>query len=141
MSTLDPLELTAALTVGVRQIDDQHRELFGHINGLFTALRGGSDMPDLVRLFEYLEQYTHFHFGDEESYMDQRRLFVRDAVQYKEHMAQHQAFMRDMKAFREDFELMRKPEILINEFAPWIRNWYLNHIARLDSELAKLNKQ
>lgn len=137
---LDPLLWTEQLAVGVKTIDEQHQELFGHINALFEALREGAEHPEIDRLFEYLENYTNFHFGDEIAYMDQRKLYIRDAMQYKDHLSQHTAFMRDMKAFRQDFEQMKNPEILKNEFAPWIVNWYLNHIARMDKELAKLKK-
>jgi hemerythrin len=60
---------TGDLSVGVREIDSQHRELFRMINGLDAAIKQGKAKKEIMGLVRFLDDYIVDHFGTEEKYM------------------------------------------------------------------------
>jgi hemerythrin len=56
-------------SVGVPQIDDDHKLLVSLINQLDDAIRGGQGHDVVGSVLTVLEEYTHGHFGREELLM------------------------------------------------------------------------
>ena len=55
-------------TIGVDEIDEQHRELLARINNLATKVAIG-DGSGIDETLVFLTDYVHFHFGNEERIM------------------------------------------------------------------------
>ncbi|MGC3999310.1 MAG: bacteriohemerythrin [Anaeromyxobacter sp.] len=64
-----PIHWNAQLAVGVEDIDQQHRELFGRINALLAALSEHQGKDELDGLVTYLQAYVDEHFRAEERLM------------------------------------------------------------------------
>ncbi len=124
---------TKALSVGVVEIDQQHRELFQRINRLLSALDNRTAAAEVRTLFRFLESYIVVHFGTEAGYMDDYAMRgYRDAERHK---SEHLAFIRDFGEFRNDLEVAEPDHQFIAEFSIWMKNWWLLHIQRVDTGL------
>ncbi len=66
------LEWTPDLSVGVEEIDEQHRELFRRAERLIATLRCG-DRGEVLPLLAYLDEYVAHHFSAEERLMREVR--------------------------------------------------------------------
>jgi len=64
------LHWTTALSVGVREIDAQHRELFARVDRLLDAMLRG-DRSEAARLLAFLREYVVVHFAAEERLMEE----------------------------------------------------------------------
>lgn len=60
---------TEDLSVGVEELDADHRQLFAMVNALFDAVEGGSSGDLLAAFFDALVDYTRDHFAREEALM------------------------------------------------------------------------
>lgn len=127
------IEWTQDLAVGVEVIDNQHRELFAHINALLKALDDKKAKEEINALFTFLDSYIKNHFGIEQRYMGEySHLGYVDA---EHHKAEHKGFVRDFSEFRVDLETVEPSAQFIAEFSRWITNWWIMHIQRVDKGL------
>ena len=68
MSTMK-IKWTSDLSVDVKEIDGQHKELFKRINNLDTAMKKGRAKEEVLGLIEFLDEYVVIHFRTEELFM------------------------------------------------------------------------
>lgn len=64
------LHWTSALSVGVRELDAQHRELFARVDRLLDAMLHG-DRSEAARLLAFLREYEAVHLPAEERLMEE----------------------------------------------------------------------
>ena len=82
---------TPDLSVGVSQIDEQHKLWFEKANELFEAGKEQRAKDYIKTLLDFLDEYTKQHFRDEEAYMKE--------IRYPELDAQtkaHASFVNDL---------------------------------------------
>ncbi|HSW62830.1 MAG TPA: bacteriohemerythrin [Dissulfurispiraceae bacterium] len=121
------------LSVGVAEIDEQHKELIARVVRLLSALDQRAAENEIRDLFTFLESYVVVHFGTEERYMKD---YGDQGYPYAHHhKSEHKAFIRDFREFRADLDGALPAQIFINEFARWISNWYKLHIEKVDKGL------
>ena len=56
------------LVTGNETIDTQHKELIDRIQNFVTACQNGDSKVKAIKMLDYLDEYTDFHFKDEESF-------------------------------------------------------------------------
>ncbi|MHB9035807.1 MAG: hemerythrin domain-containing protein, partial [Armatimonadota bacterium] len=56
------VQWTPDLAVGVREIDDQHRELFKRVNDLLEAMSKGKGRDEIAKVVAFLGNYVVTHF-------------------------------------------------------------------------------
>src|SRR3989339_1805386 len=83
------IEWKKEYSVGVEEIDDQHKYFISLLNDLYDAIIAGKSRAELNELFLYLADYAEKHFATEERYFDE---FGYEGT--VEHKAKHQE-MRD----------------------------------------------
>lgn len=122
------VEWTDDLSVGIQEIDDQHKVLIDLINRLFDETirhQEGSDTTVIDEILYKLVEYTVIHFTVEESLF---RIF-----QYPE-TETHSRHHSELKA--QVVELQRKVkqrEAQVNtELLLFLKGWLTNHIQRED---------
>ena len=64
------VEWTERLSVGVAEIDEQHRELYRRINLFLQSLAEKRGKDELRPLVAYLEEYVREHFAAEQQMME-----------------------------------------------------------------------
>lgn len=122
------IQWTDDLNTGIREIDDQHRQLVDYLNDLHDAIM--KDKPELVAyVIENLIDYTQFHFGFEESIMEENEYEY--AAPHK-HI--HDLFIRRVLHYKERFS---HGEAIAPELHTMLKRWLINHIAHDDQNFAK----
>jgi hemerythrin len=124
------IEWSDELCMGVKQIDDQHRELIRIANVLMKAVSLGRDERVLTNVIKRLREYTVFHFNSEESLMEDVRYPERG-----DHMNEHRRLKQNVKDYQRI--LYKKEAISPEEIFIFIRGWLLEHILTSDRELAR----
>ena len=123
------IEWNDQLSVGVKDIDDQHRELIRIANNLAQAASLGQEQQILDKVLAELHEYTHFHFQSEEELMDKIQYPDRD-----EHIKEHVRLKEDVKNYEhlihEDKD--PTPESIID----FVKEWLFGHILTYDLKLA-----
>jgi hemerythrin-like metal-binding protein len=87
-----PIEWTTELSVGIAEIDDDHRELLWHVNVFLEAMQGARGAAALAPLFDFLNDFMRHHFETEERLMREGRYPDLSA-----HQAEHRQFLQALK--------------------------------------------
>jgi hemerythrin len=118
-------------SVGIQLIDDQHKELLRLINTFYS---GCMDADENIK-FNFtsaahgLTNYINYHFAAEEQFLE--RIKYPDIIA---HSRQHKEFIRDILEKIEKYE--RGKIFLLKNFARYIRDWLLTHMALIDKKYA-----
>ena len=62
-------EWSQEYSVGIGELDVHHHRLFEILNDLFTLMADGSEDEPIIHVIEELQDYTHYHFDEEERIM------------------------------------------------------------------------
>lgn len=125
------LEWTPALSVGVEEIDAQHRELFRRAARLLEGIRSG-EPEELGQLVEFLHRYAVEHFGAEEEHMRRTRF-----PGYVRHKAEHDRFISDLLALAREHERSGAGAFMSLKVNQWLTQWLREHVSGTDAELGK----
>ncbi len=124
------------LSVGVAEIDDQHKLLFEKFNALLAACDTGSSAEEVNRLFAFLGSYVVTHFSEEERLM--QRLGFPD---YLKHREMHQDFIRQVDALKERLDSEGPSQRLVSSLTLTINGWLIEHISRIDRAFGRFVKE
>jgi len=124
------LQWSQACSVGIEEIDGQHKELFNRINSLDSAMKQGKAKKEVLRLIEFLDEYVITHFGTEEKHMADY-----DYPGYSLHKTKHNWFKKEISGIRKKLEIdgaTPQVTILSNNL---LIHWFSNHIRTTDMAL------
>jgi hemerythrin-like metal-binding protein len=124
------LDWNDMLIVGVEQIDLQHQELFRHINRLLECAEEGK-REETAQTIGFLQDYVIFHFGDEEQAMADHAY-----PQASIHKNLHQEFRDQFLQLKEKLMRGDRDTAVIAQTKAWLVDWWLDHINRVDREMA-----
>ncbi len=124
------MKWTDQLSIGIKEIDQQHQELFISINDLLQAMHEGKGKDEIQKVMEFLDDYVISHFGMEEKYMDQYN--YPDIGRHKE---QHQSFTTNYNDIKRALETEGPSSTLVIQTQRKLSDWWLGHIATVDKEL------
>ncbi|ALG68006.1 bacteriohemerythrin [Beggiatoa leptomitoformis] len=121
------VEWTDELSVGVQEIDEQHKILVGLVNRMYEAIVKRTDKDEIKRVLDELAQYTVIHFAVEESLM---RIF--DYPEYENHKKHHEELTKQV------FDLQKKVATgegtVSIEVLHFLRHWLTHHILQDDKK-------
>lgn len=121
---------TPSLTVGVNEIDEQHRTLFEKAEALFEAGQKRQAAGYIGELLSFLEDYTKKHFADEEKYML--------SIGYPEYTAQkqaHTAFIAQLEKIKKDYQASGGNFAVIMSANKLMIEWLTQHISNMDKKI------
>lgn len=118
------------LSIGVTQIDSQHKELIQRIDSLFEACNKGKGRDEVQKVIDYLGDYVVTHFSDEEGLQKKYGY-----PGYNNHKAMHAQFIKDFEALKGSFNKDGVTPSLIIKMNKLLIDWLLNHIKKADKEL------
>lgn len=110
------------LSVGVRQLDDDHKHLVGMVNHLYEGMRAGHAKAVLGPILDELVEYTKVHFGHEEA-MFAKTQFP-GAVAHK---AEHDKLTQQVLDIQTRYKAGALG-ILSLEVMDFLKAWLVNHI-------------
>lgn len=130
------LEWKPDLAVGVKEIDDQHKELFSKISALFDACNVGKGKEQIDNTVRYLQEYVVLHFNSEEKLQKQYNY-----PEYINHKAQHDQFIKDFLELKESIDKDGITGLLIIKLNKTLVDWLINHIRKTDKVFAAFLKE
>lgn len=130
------IEWKADLAVGVKEIDDQHKELFSKVNDLFEACNAGKGKEQIDSVMKYLQDYVVLHFGSEEKL--QRQYNYPDYILHKR---QHDEFVKDFLVLKEDIDKNGVSYFTIVKLNKALVDWLINHIRKSDKAIGAYLKE
>jgi hemerythrin len=125
------IDWTDKMSVGVEEIDEQHKKLVGIINHLHDSLKTNSFKEELKIIFMELIDYTKYHFEAEEKIMEEAGY-----EDLESHKKQHQKFVNKLLRMK-DRCYMGKEEISV-ELSSFLSSWMLGHILRSDKDYTEV---
>ncbi len=119
-----------SLSVGVAEIDEQHRRLFALVDALHELCAAACSPGALMAAVEEFCDYTRHHFATEERYMD--------AYEYRGMDAHIQEHMRcSLRAVDFLGQCLEGDPALCDEFLAFLKDWLVNHIQKVDKRYSQ----
>jgi hemerythrin len=128
------IEWTPDMSVGIGEIDAQHREFIRLIAGMPEKMSAGYDTKSAVELVAFLEGYADRHFTTEENYMS-----VYSYPALGAHKVLHDKFRAEIKLMREKAEKEEAARAIL-DINRRIYNWFVEHIKVTDKKLGEFLK-
>lgn len=125
------MQWSDSLSVGVREIDAQHKTLIMNLNDLFDAMKAGKASTTLKPLLAKLVAYTQMHFATEEKYMKQF-----DFADFKIHKNEHDGFVNRVAIFQAQYEAGK--QLLSVDILTFLKDWVTGHIQGTDKKYSAL---
>jgi len=128
------LQWTEQYSVGVSQLDEQHKKLFVAINGLIDVINSSNENISreerekrLNEVISSLLEYKKNHFETEEKYFKE---FNFEGA--KNHIAKHQEFSEKLLQIKEE----SRDDIFAFSFTlvDFLEDWLIEHLMTLDQE-------
>jgi hemerythrin len=114
-------------SVGVPQMDDQHKKLFVLMNNLHEAMAQRKAADVMGPILKALADYAVLHFQAEEA-----MLAAADSELLGEQKAAHQAFVKKVQDFRARFDQGQVGLSL--EMMNFLKDWLVRHIQQNDQK-------
>jgi hemerythrin-like metal-binding protein len=122
------------LSVGVDEIDEDHRKLVNIFNILNHAVAEGESPDYLAAVLEELINCTVWHFSHEE------RLMLKHSYEgLEEHRAVHQKLIKSAKELQQ--KLLRDDKSMVDEDIVYLERWLTEHILTEDLRLGSYLSQ
>jgi hemerythrin len=124
------LEWNESFSVGVLEMDEQHKKLIDLINQLNEAMKVGKGSAEAGVILKGLTDYTHYHFVAEENLLEKNNypgLLVQQS--------KHKAFIAKLQEFNTNMQSKDLGiGIKLNQF---LKDWLVDHISGEDKKYGK----
>jgi hemerythrin len=120
------MEWADSLSVGVKEIDDRHKELINRVNAFSGAMKNGNANGQAMEVLSFLEACVVTHFKDEEALR-----ITYNYPNYKVHRQIHKGFVRKVKEMHASVEKGPASAAALMVGAT-LASWMLLHINRKD---------
>ena len=117
------------LSVGVVELDEQHKKLFGYLNEFYDSIQSDNKKA-LKSLIDSLMEYALYHFRTEEKYFDK---FGYEDSEF--HKKEHQDFVDRVLDFKNKFESGKL--VVSLTITNFLKNWIKEHIKISDKRYGK----
>ncbi len=124
------VQWTPDLATSVKEIDDQHKELFKRVDALLTAWTNGAGREEVQNIIRFLNDYVVYHFDAEEKYMD--KYGYSNAATHK---AQHKVFVNAWEKLKERYVRGGTDDTLIKKTNEQVVDWFVSHIRYVDKAM------
>jgi hemerythrin len=131
---VDNLVWDKVLSVGVDEIDEDHRKLINIFNILNLSVTAGESKEYLAATLEELINCTVWHFSHEERLMLKHRY-----PEFKEHKTEHQELIQSAKELQQ--EILQADKFFADEHIEFLERWLTEHILTADGRLGSYLSQ
>lgn len=115
-------------SLGIVELDDQHKQLIGHFGAIEEAIRQEQNWSSVYFLIAELKDFARFHFTCEEALM---RLL--DFPDLRLHAAEHAHFFKVLA----EIEMNSISKAIERELVEFLRVWMTKHIVGSDRAFAQ----
>lgn len=128
---MEIIKWTEKYSVGIKEIDNQHKGLVILVNELFKLRSKGKAKDNTNEIFIHLTEYTKKHFYTEEA------MLIKFAYKdYTQHKKEHEKFIVKLNDLNTEID-NGKVTITI-EILNFLKDWLLNHIMISDKKYSSI---
>ncbi len=131
---MTPLKWDEKYILNVKEIDDEHKNLFSLFNRLQDGMNTGKSRAELEHALSDLIDNTVLHFATEEKLMQQFSY-----IGFVEHKRVHDALIAEAKELQENFSQDRIE--LSEQVSVFLSGWLTDHILDMDKKYGPLFKK
>ena len=128
------LKWTQDLEIGIKSIDDQHRQLINIINELHLAVEQNKGNETIIHMIDKLHQYADSHFRDEEAILEKH-----EYPDLEDHVLEHEEFIAKLDELKSKY--LSSKEALTIHLRNYILAWFYHHIKINDMEYRRFLEQ
>jgi hemerythrin len=121
------IEWSDELSVGIQEIDEQHKVLVSLLNEMHDAIHERHGREASIRILKRLTEYTKIHFAVEESLM---RIF--DYPGYEEHKKQHEQLIQEILDL--EYKIIEEEHAISFQLLHFLKMWLTKHILESDMD-------
>lgn len=118
-------------SVNVKEIDEQHKKLFGIINTLYQAMLDEKGREIQKTVIDEMINYANTHFKTEEKYMLQFNF-----AWYHEHKTEHERYTKKALELKERSE--KVGFVITLEIMNFLKDWWQGHILKIDKNYSTI---
>ncbi len=118
-------------SVGVKELDEQHKQLFKMLDDLFESMDTTVDSQTVSDILAGLREYALVHFETEEKYMSECGY-----PDIENHKCTHEQFRKKVDDLCSNGAA--RPEIILTDIIDFMYEWLTNHILSCDKKYATL---
>ena len=123
----DLITWNESFSVGVKQFDEQHKELVRLINSLYGSFQEKAGKEHLSDIFQGLIDYTATHFSQEEELFSQYNYPGEEA-----HIQAHEELVRRVKELKKSYD---DGQTFIDlDVFDFLKSWLKDHIMQMDKQ-------
>ncbi len=134
LGTYFPIEWRDEYSVHITHLDAEHRELFAHINSLYSIFEKKASKQELDAGLAIMMDYTREHFASEESFL-RKYDYPEMALQERE----HGSLLGELQKCRE--EIASGNRLADTDFVDFLKNWMLKHFLVEDRKYSKFFRE
>ena len=123
------IEWERSFELGIEKFDDDHRHLVGLINKIYDDYTTEAPSEEVGVVLEELINYTCYHFGAEELWMEKQNY---PYPKIDRHFEEHDKFRHTLTELKKDYS-QGKLNISLDALI-FLKNWLTDHILKTDSE-------
>lgn len=120
------IEWSDKLSVGIQEIDEQHKVLVDLLNQLHQAILHHHGAEATAQIMDKLCEYTNIHFTVEESI-----LRILDYPDYEEHKEHHEQLLAQVQELRKKMD--SEDHSISFELLHFLKKWLTIHILEEDN--------
>lgn len=124
------IEWTEEFSVGIDDIDSQHKKWISIVNELHDSIMEARGISVMTGLVKEMEEYTDFHFSKEEEMLEKAGWPELDR-----HKRIHFSFKQQITQLKR--EISSGELVLRSQVMSVIKNWLVDHILKEDQEYSK----
>jgi len=129
------------MSLGIKLIDEQHKELLNIINMLANSIDNYSQREDILTIVNKLIDYSYYHFSMEEELFAQFNYKDVDAHK-KEHLKFTKIFSElKLKLTNDEYFKDKSAINIAEEIFEYITSWLIHHIINSDKKYVELFKE
>lgn len=125
--------------IGVKHIDEQHKELFRRVECLVNEVKEegpwGTKVLKLNKTFCFMKDYVCVHFKDEEDYQEE--------IGYpglEEHRNMHASLINSITDLENQYFEQGFKEELMHQLTGYLLSWLVRHVTVADQKIAEYEK-
>lgn len=118
---------TDDLTVGIDEIDSQHKSLFLQLEKLLDACVAGREREEVLVMLGFLDHYVVTHFATEEG-LQREHCYPG----YEKHRLEHEGFLHRINLLREEIANSAPSRDFVLRVNQTLIDWLKTHILTVD---------
>lgn len=115
-------------SVGVQELDGQHKNIWTLLNRLYEGLQDGVSRQEINDLLTQLQRHGQLHLSEEEALME-----AHNYPDLEAHRHLHSIYKEQMQDLARDAALN---EEVSHELFRFLKQWWINHVTNVDQKYA-----